>query len=168
VSSSSTPLTVSLAGFGSSVVFGPSTLDFGPHTVSTTSAPLSSTLNNTQNIALSISSITVTPSDYAFSSDCGTSVAAGGTCQVHVTFTPAASGPRNGSLRVNDSASDTPTTLVLTGSGTAPATVSVSIGPASVTLNTSHTQQFTASVTGTSNTAVTWTVDGIAGGNATV
>ena len=168
VSSSSTPLTVSLAGFGSSVVFSPSTLDFGPHTVSTTAGPLSSTLNNTQNVALSISSITVTPSDYAFTSDCGTSVAAGGTCQVHVTFTPAASGPRNGSLRVNDSASDTPTTLVLTGSGTAPATVSVSIGPASVTLNTSHTQQFTASVTGTSNTAVTWTVDGIAGGNATV
>lgn len=35
--------------------------------------------------------------------------------------------------------------------------VSVSVAPASVTVSSSGTQQFTASVTGTSNTAVTWT-----------
>ena len=35
--------------------------------------------------------------------------------------------------------------------------INVSISPASVTLASGHKQQFTASVTGTSNTAVTWT-----------
>jgi hypothetical protein len=35
--------------------------------------------------------------------------------------------------------------------------INVSISPASVTLASGHTQQFTAAVTGTSNTAVTWT-----------
>jgi hypothetical protein len=39
----------------------------------------------------------------------------------------------------------------------ATAQINVSISPASVTLASGHTQQFTATVTGTSNTAVTWT-----------
>lgn len=43
----------------------------------------------------------------------------------------------------------------------------VSISPSSVTLNTGQTQQFTAAVTGTANTAVTWQVNGIIGGLST-
>lgn len=46
--------------------------------------------------------------------------------------------------------------------------VTVAVSPASAALKTSQTQQFSASVTGSSNTAVTWSVNGIAGGNATV
>ena len=44
--------------------------------------------------------------------------------------------------------------------------VSVSISPASVDLSVEDTQQFTATVSGTSNAAVTWKVSGVAGGNA--
>ena len=45
-------------------------------------------------------------------------------------------------------------------------TVLVSASSSSVLLG--NTQQFTATVTGTSNTAVTWNVNGIPGGNSTV
>jgi len=47
--------------------------------------------------------------------------------------------------------------------------VSVALTPAGpATLNTSGSGIFTATVTGAANTAVTWSVDGIAGGNAAV
>ncbi len=48
------------------------------------------------------------------------------------------------------------------------AAVHVSVSPASAVLQAAGTQQFTASVSGSSNTAVTWRVNGIAGGNASV
>lgn len=44
----------------------------------------------------------------------------------------------------------------------------VTVAPGSVALKTDATQQFTASVTNTQNTAVTWSVNNIAGGNAAV
>ncbi len=49
-----------------------------------------------------------------------------------------------------------------------PPVIIVAISPTSVTMAVSTTQQFTATVTGTSNIAVTWSVDGINGGNANV
>jgi len=49
-----------------------------------------------------------------------------------------------------------------------PVAVSVMISPASVTVAVGGTQQFTATVQNTGNTAVTWQVNGMAGGNATV
>lgn len=47
------------------------------------------------------------------------------------------------------------------------AQVSVSISPSVVSLATLATQSFTATVSGSSNTAVTWQVNGISGGNST-
>ncbi|WLT30994.1 glycosyl hydrolase family 18 protein [Geothrix sp. PMB-07] len=47
---------------------------------------------------------------------------------------------------------------------TTPPAVSVSISPATVSLQASKTQQFSATVTGSSNTAVTWTVQESGGG----
>lgn len=48
-----------------------------------------------------------------------------------------------------------------------PANVVVSVTPASVTIQTGSTQQFSATVTGTANTAVTWAVDNVTGGSNT-
>jgi hypothetical protein len=63
-------------------------------------------------------------------------------------------------------------TLSLTGcgsgSGSSPQPISVSIAPGRSALTTRVPQQFTATVTGTANASVNWTVDGIAGGSATV
>ena len=49
-----------------------------------------------------------------------------------------------------------------------PGQVQISISPTSATIAPGSTQQFSASVTGTANTGVTWSVNNIAGGNATV
>jgi hypothetical protein len=49
-----------------------------------------------------------------------------------------------------------------------PAPVSVSVAPGTANLQTGASQSFTASVTNTSNAAVTWQVNGVAGGNSTV
>ncbi|WP_395702849.1 DUF1800 family protein [Aquabacterium sp.] len=49
-----------------------------------------------------------------------------------------------------------------------PPSVTVSINPSSVTLAPAATRSFAASVSGSTNTAVTWSVNGINGGNATV
>ena len=51
---------------------------------------------------------------------------------------------------------------------TAAAPVSITISPASATVAAGGTQQFTATVENASNTAVTWQVNGVTGGNATV
>ena len=47
-----------------------------------------------------------------------------------------------------------------------PPTISVSISPTSVNINTGAQQQFTAHVSGSTNTAVMWQVNGVTGGDA--
>src|SRR2546425_1092533 len=49
-----------------------------------------------------------------------------------------------------------------------PAQVSITISPTSASVAVGQTQQFTASVSGTSNTGVTWAVNGTIGGGSTV
>jgi uncharacterized protein YjdB len=44
--------------------------------------------------------------------------------------------------------------------------VSVAISPTSASVRTGNTKQFTVTVQNTSNTAVSWNVNGIAGGNS--
>src|ERR1043166_6905873 len=51
---------------------------------------------------------------------------------------------------------------------TASKPVTVSVAPSSAALVTSATRQFSATVTGATNTSVTWSVNGIAGGNAAI
>ena len=46
--------------------------------------------------------------------------------------------------------------------------VTVTIAPTTATVNTGATQQFTATVGNTTNTAVSWSVNGVTGGNQTV
>src|SRR6185295_6951713 len=49
----------------------------------------------------------------------------------------------------------------------APQVVAVSVSPASANVQTGATRQFTATVTGTANTAVVWQVNDVVGGDAT-
>jgi len=49
-----------------------------------------------------------------------------------------------------------------------PATISISISPTNASVQTGHSEQFSAAVTGTSNTAIKWLVSGVQGGNPTV
>lgn len=59
-------------------------------------------------------------------------------------------------------------TVIITASGSGTAPVSVAVSPSSATIAPSKTQQFTAKVLNTTNTAVTWSVDGVNGGNSSV
>ena len=61
------------------------------------------------------------------------------------------------------------TPMTPSGPTTPPANVSVTISPTSAALaaGQSQTAQFTATVSGTSNTAVSWSVNSVAGGNST-
>ena len=62
------------------------------------------------------------------------------------------------------------TVMIAVGSGptTPTPSVTVAVSPTSATLAPGATQAFGAAVTGTTNTAVAWSVNGIAGGNTTV
>lgn len=54
------------------------------------------------------------------------------------------------------------------GSPLPPSPITVTVQPASATLFLGQSQQFQATVSGTSNASVNWTVDGVAGGNSAV
>jgi len=68
-------------------------------------------------------------------------------------------------LNIGAAISNTITTSIQFG---APSGVQVSVSPVSVSLLTGAAQQFTAAVSGSSNSSVNWSVNGIPGGNSTV
>ncbi|MBV9607970.1 MAG: choice-of-anchor D domain-containing protein, partial [Acidobacteria bacterium] len=110
-SASPTPTPIARADFSAT------TVDFGGQPVNTPSATRTVTLTNSGTAALAVSQITAA-ADYAQTNTCGSSVAAGGSCTISITFTPTAVGQRNGTLTVSDSALGSPHTVALTGSGT--------------------------------------------------
>jgi uncharacterized protein (DUF1800 family) len=54
------------------------------------------------------------------------------------------------------------------GTGSSPAAVTVAVSPATASVRAGDSQQFSASVTGSTSTGVTWSVNGVAGGNPTL
>jgi len=105
----------------------PGSLNFGQQTVGITSAPQTTTLTNTQAVTLNITGFSFTgtnPGDFAQTNTCGTSVIAGGSCAISVTFTPGATGARSAILNVTDDASNSPQTASVSGTGVSGVTVS--------------------------------------------
>ncbi|MFD2720857.1 beta strand repeat-containing protein [Hymenobacter monticola] len=95
------------------------TYNFGNQTLGTTSAPISFTLANNGTGTLAISGISTT-GDFAVSGPVPTTIAAGDTAVVSVTFTPTALNTRTGTLVINSDASNGAAyTVNLTGNGTA-------------------------------------------------
>src|SRR5205085_223742 len=91
--------------------------------VSTTSVAQTITVSNSGSAALSITGVGVTgtnAAEFSQSNTCGTSVAAGGSCTISVTFTPTVSGPRSASISISDNATGSPQSVSLTGKGVAP------------------------------------------------
>jgi hypothetical protein len=92
-------------------------LNFNKQATGTTSAPQTVTLTNTGRTALSIASIKVA-GQFAMSSTCRKSVAAGANCKISVTFSPKTQGPKSGTVSIIDSASSKPQVIELSGTGT--------------------------------------------------
>jgi hypothetical protein len=100
---------------GSAVTVAPTALDFGSVATGTASTAQTVTVSNPTSAAAPVSSIAVT-GPFAETSTCGTSIAAGSSCTVSVTFKPAAAGSAAGTLTV--SAGGTATAVSLSGTGT--------------------------------------------------
>jgi hypothetical protein len=131
---SGSPQTVSLSGTGIApgISFSPTSLAFGNQTVNTTSAAQSVTLTNTGTAALNITSI-VASAPYAQTNTCSASVAAGANCSISVTFAPTVTGSQPGTVTVTDSATGSPHSISLTGTGAAALVPAVSLSPTSLT-----------------------------------
>ena len=117
-SANNSPQTVALSGTGVlPATLTPATATYAAQAVGTTSAAKTFTLTNNQTVALTSIAISTT-GDFAVSATtCTTSLAAKGKCTISVTFTPTATGTRTGQLSVSDSASNSPQTSNLTGTG---------------------------------------------------
>jgi hypothetical protein len=74
------------------------------------------TINNPGSSAASVSSISAT-GPFTETNTCGSSIAAGGSCSVTVTFAPTTGGPLTGTLSVATSAPGGPLTVALSGTG---------------------------------------------------
>jgi len=115
----------------------PLALNFGGEALNTTSTPLTATLTNSEPASLNINSIGITgtnPSDFAqTATTCGSSLAAGSSCTVTLTFTPSAAGARSAVLGFNDSSLNSPQNVALTGTGSSS---SLTLTPASLTFAT--------------------------------
>jgi hypothetical protein len=117
----SSPQTIAVKGTGvSPVTFAPTSLNFGAVAVGSSSNPMNTTLTNRQKIALNISSISViglNSGDFSQNNNCPSSVAAGGSCTITVTFAPHATGTRSANVKVIDDASTSPQSVRLGGTG---------------------------------------------------
>ncbi len=131
------------------VSLAPSSIAFGNQVVGVASSPSTVTLTNSSGSTLTIVRIIFTGTDSADFSSGGTCSTAspvlnGATCTITVTFTPGATGARVATLSVTDTASNSPQTLALSGTGIVLApTISKAFGAASIPLNGSTTLTFT-------------------------
>jgi hypothetical protein len=105
------------------VSVSPSSLDFGTQAQGTTTTPLTAILTNNDSVAYTISSITTSGTnsgDFAATNNCPVSpstLAAGASCTLSVTFTPGDLGTRTAKVNFTDGAGNSPQTVYLTGTG---------------------------------------------------
>ena len=129
-SAANSPQTVTLSGSGgatsSPVTLSASTLSFGTVTVGTTTAATTVTVTNHQTVSLSFTSIGITGAFAIAGNTCGTGIGAGASCSVGVTFGPTAIGAATGTLTFADNATNSPQKVSLSGTGSAPVSLSAS------------------------------------------
>jgi len=113
-----------------------------------TSAGKTVTITNSGTATLNIGSI-ATSGDFAqvtSTKPCGSTLAAGASCKIKVTFTPTQLGARTGAITITDNAANSPQSVPLSGTGVAQATLT----PATAT--------YAATKVGTTTTAKVFTL----------
>ncbi|MGA3081629.1 MAG: glycosyl hydrolase family 18 protein [Terracidiphilus sp.] len=108
-------LTVSSAST-STVTLSPASYNFGTVKVGTGTTWVSFTLTNSGTAAVTISNVAVT-GPFVLYNQCGSSVAKSSSCTIFVYFSPTATGAVTGTLTVTDSATGSPQTSALSGTG---------------------------------------------------
>ncbi|MEY9962720.1 hypothetical protein ABIA33_000746 [Streptacidiphilus sp. MAP12-16] len=130
----------------------PTSLTYASQALNTSSSAQTVTVTNTGTAAATVSSIATT-GDFAQTNTCGT-IAAGASCTVGVTFVPTASGTRTGNLTITSNASNSPTTVALTGTGAG--TVSTNLAAGKATGESSHTDVYPSSNVTDGNQGTYW------------
>ncbi len=126
------PQKVTLSGTGTTpgaIGLTPVMLSFPDTPVGTVSAAQTIAITNTTTAAVTIKSITVSGANVASfieENNCGASLAKGAGCTVVVALKPGKAGKLSASLSVSDSASSSPQTAALSGTGSAAPSVKLS------------------------------------------
>src|SRR5207302_8786440 len=100
------------------VAWNPTTYNFGSVFVGQTSSPQQFSLTNTTASTLTSLAFSTTgpfTESAGSTSPCGTTLASGATCNVHVSFSPTATGAANGTLTATSSGGNATSTLSGTG-----------------------------------------------------
>jgi kumamolisin len=110
---------------GPTVTVSPASLKWGAVVLAETGAKKAVTLTNTGTTTLNISSI-ATSGDFdqtTSTKPCGSTLAAGKSCKIEVTFTPTKLGALTGTLTITDNSPSSPQTVALSGTGEPQATL---------------------------------------------
>jgi hypothetical protein len=119
-SASIKPMVIELSGMGTLVKLAPSGLTFAAQKMGSKSAPQQVRLTNTGRKTLTIQHVYLEGNDWSSfleENDCGSSVAAGGSCTFNVIFDPQQKGKNTAALAVYDSDNGSPQSVNLTGTG---------------------------------------------------
>ncbi|HXM67926.1 MAG TPA: choice-of-anchor D domain-containing protein [Candidatus Acidoferrum sp.] len=119
-SAAGSPQQVPLSGTGTTAEITPTSVSFGSVTVGTISAAKTVTLKNVGTTAITITSVTIAgtdPGDFGQTNPCGSSLAAGASCTISVTFKPIVTGNRSATLKVTDNAAGSPQQVSSSGTG---------------------------------------------------
>ena len=139
-------------GSGRPLSASPSSESFGNQNVGSTSSAQTVTVTNPGTTAASMSSIGVT-GPFSESNNCGTSLAAGASCAVSVSFAPTAAGSATGTLSVNSSAPGSPLTVALSGTGV---TTNTNLALNAAVTASSYTQVYVPANVTDGNTSTYW------------
>jgi hypothetical protein len=140
---------ISLSGNAPAASLSAASLAFGLQQVGGASAAQQVTLTNIGSAAMTITSISVTganASSFVFPNPCGSSLAAAANCVIQGHFTPLTAGAMAAVVTITDNASGTPQIITLTGTGVYPVTVTVN--PASPSVNRAQALNVTVAVSG--------------------
>jgi FG-GAP-like repeat/Cep192 domain 4/HYDIN/CFA65/VesB-like, Ig-like domain len=138
------PQTIALAGNGSGIVgVSPSTVTFSSQYVGTTGLPQSVTVTNNAATPLTISKVTTSPADFGSLNACGSTLAPGASCAIGVFFDPTQAGSRIGTLTITDSATGSPQTVTLSGTGQ---DFSMASSSSSATVSPGQTANYTLAI----------------------
>ena len=152
--------------------FTPTSLTFPSTTVGATAPSQSITVKNTGTAAVTFSSIGTTGStDFGVqSTNCPSPLPAGSTCTVTVGFVPAAAGTVTGAVSFADSATGSPQTVALSGTGASSGTTALTITPSSMTFPSttvgSSAATQTITISNSTGAAVTFSPTTITGSGA--
>ena len=129
--------------------FSPSMLTFNTQVVGTTSASKTATLTNTGNAAMVIATVAASSGFVETDTCANTTLAAGASCSIVVSYAPTATGPVTGSVQVVANVNGGYASLALSGTGAGGANVTLS--PSSLT--------FASTAVGTASSAQSITVN---------